>query len=143
MGKSISKKGGNTKQQQLDSWKDGKNSTWYMTINETEVKAQLLRKRCKTEEKLKDETTKRRKLQSEIDTLEKKVRKQAKEIAALKSGTVTTHCSQKPWSSCSRQQQYNKKKQLASELTGAVSFCEDSGFEHRDWQARINRPHNW
>ena len=69
MGKSISKKGGNMKQQQLDSWKDGKNSTWYMTINETEVKAQLLRKRFKTEEKLKDETTKQRKLQSEVDII--------------------------------------------------------------------------
>ena len=130
MGKLISKKGGNTKQQQLGSWKDGENSTWYMTINETEVKAQLLRKRHKTEEKLKDETSKRRKFQNEVDTLEKTVRKQAKEIAALKSGnTVTTHRSQKSWLSCSRQQQYNKKKQLASELTGAVCFCEDSGFK--------------
>ena len=92
-----------------------------MTINETEGKAQLLRKRHKTEEKFKDDTGKRRKLQNEVDTLEKTVRKQAKEIEALKSGsTVTTHHSQKSWSSCSRQQQYNKKKQLANELTAFV-----------------------
>ena len=42
MGKSISKKGGNRKKQQLDSWKDGENSTWKITINETEVKNQIL-----------------------------------------------------------------------------------------------------
>ena len=74
-----------------------------MTINETEVKGQLLRKRCVTEEKLQDETTKRRKLQNEVEALDKKVQKQAKEIADLKSGTVTLRCSQKSWSDCSRQ----------------------------------------
>ena len=129
MGKTLSKKGGTRKTQQLDSWKDGKDSTWYMTINEIEVKAQLLRKRYITEEKLKDETSKRRKFESEVNTLEKRVKKQAKEIAALKSCTVTSHHSQKSWSDCSRQQQYNKKKKLARELTGATSFCEDSGFK--------------
>ena len=129
MGKSISKKGGNRKKQQLDSWKDGENSTWKITINETEVKNQILRKRRATEEKLKDETSKRRKLQGEVHTLENKVKEQAKQIAVLKSGNeVTSHRSHKSWSDCSHQQQYNKKK-LASDLTGAVSFCQSSGFK--------------
>ena len=42
MGKCISKKGGTRKKQQLESWKDEKSSTWYININETEVKTQLL-----------------------------------------------------------------------------------------------------
>jgi len=95
-----------------------------MTINEIEVKAQLLQKRYITEEMLKDETSKWRKFENEVDTLEKRIKKQAKEIVVLKSGTVTSHHSQKSWSNCSRQQQYNKKKKLASELTGIYSlFC--------------------
>ena len=85
------------KQQQLDSWKDGENSTWYMTINETEVKAQLLRKRHKTEEKLKDETSKRKKLQNEV---RKCITENSKEASKGNCSpkvrySVATHCSQK------------------------------------------------
>ena len=65
MGKAVSKLGGPRKVAQLDLWKKGKQSTWNITINETEVKAQLLRKRRITEDKLKNEITKRRKLQSD------------------------------------------------------------------------------
>ena len=53
MGKAVSKLGVPRKVAQLDLWKKGKQSTWNITINETEVKAQLLRKRRITEDKLK------------------------------------------------------------------------------------------
>ena len=36
------RKGGTRKKQQLESWKDEKSSTWYININETKIKTQLL-----------------------------------------------------------------------------------------------------
>ena len=76
MGRSFSKIGGTARKAQLDCWKSGKDATWNMTINETEVKTQLLRKRRITEDKLTNETIKRQKLESQADNLEKTVEKQ-------------------------------------------------------------------
>ena len=45
MGRLISKTGGRARKVQLDCWKTGKDATWHMTINETEVKTQLLQKK--------------------------------------------------------------------------------------------------
>jgi len=55
-------------------------------INETEVKTQILQKRRITEGKLRDETTKRQKLESQVDSLQKTVEKQQVEILNLKLG---------------------------------------------------------
>lgn len=129
MGKAVSKLGGPRKAAQLDLWK-GKQSTWNITINETEVKAQLLRKRQITEDKLKNEITKRRKLQSEVDALRGEVKKQAKEIAGMKSGNpMPQRHPKKSWCESSRQAKHKKKKKLANELLHATSFCEDNGFK--------------
>ena len=117
---------------QLDTWKKGKQSTWNITINEVEVKHQLLRKRRITEDKLKNEMTKRRKLQSEVDALKTRaqVKKQAKEIAGVKYGNPTTQRNPKKlWSESSRQLKHKRKKKLANELLHATSFCEDNGFK--------------
>ena len=130
MGKTLSKLGGPRKAAQLDLWKKGKQSTWNITINEAEVKGQLLRKRQITEDKLTNEITKRRKLQGEVDTLKIQVKKQAKEIAGMKYGNPTSQRRpQKSWSESSRQSKHKKKKKLANELLHATSFCEDNGFK--------------
>ena len=130
MGKILSKLGGPRKAAQLDTWKMGKQSTWNITINEVEVKGQLLRKRWITEDKLKNEMTKRRKLQSEVDALKTQVKKQAKEIAGVKYGNPTTQRNpKKSWSESSRQLKHKRKKKLANELLHATSFCEDNGFK--------------
>ena len=86
MGRLISKTGGRARKAQLDCWKTGKDATWNMTINETEVKTQLLRKRRITEDKLKNETIKRQKLESHINDLEKTVEKKRIQILNLKLG---------------------------------------------------------
>ena len=81
---------GPRKAAQLDLWRNGKQSTWSITINETEVTVQLLRKRRITQDKLENKTTKQRKLQGKVDELSKQVKKQAKEIEQMKSGNLTT-----------------------------------------------------
>ena len=75
MEKASIKNGGKGRNAQLDCWKTGKDATWNMTINETEVKTQMLRKRRITEDRLKDETAKRQKLESLVDSLRKTVQK--------------------------------------------------------------------
>jgi len=54
-----------------------------MMINETEVNTQILQKRRITEDKLKDETAKKQKLESQVDSLQKTVEV---EILNLKLG---------------------------------------------------------
>ena len=76
MGKTFTKLGGPRKAAQLELWKKSKQSTWNITINEAEVKSQLLRKRKITEDKLENEVMKRRKLESEVDALKTQVNKQ-------------------------------------------------------------------
>ena len=129
MGKTVSKLGGPRKAALLDLWKKGKQSRWNMTINEAEVKAQLLRKWRIPEDKLNNEITKHRKLQSEVDALKNQVKKQAKEIAGMKSGNPTSQRRpKKPWSESSRQSKHKKMKKFANELLHGTSFCEDNGF---------------
>ena len=74
MGKAISKLGGPRKAAQLDLWRTGEQSIWSITINEAEVTAQLLRKRRTTEDKLENETSKRRKLEGKVNELSKQVK---------------------------------------------------------------------
>ena len=124
----VSKLGGPRKAAQLDLWRTGEQSIWSITINEAEVIAQLLRKRRTTEDKLENETNKRRKLEGEVNELSKQVKKQAKEIAQLKSGNSTTqqYHQKKSWSESSRQA---KQKKIANDLLHATRFCKDSSFK--------------
>ena len=66
---------------QLQKWKEGINSTWHLTINSTEVNSQLLQKRKSDELKLKDEISKRQKLEKENKELKGTVKIQANWIA--------------------------------------------------------------
>jgi len=107
MGRLISKTGGRARKAQLDCWKTGKDATWHMATNETEVK---LQKRRITEDKLKNETIKRKKLESHIDDLEKTVEKQRIKILNLKLGNDSVpQCTQKAWSDLTRQQKHRRK----------------------------------
>ena len=130
MGRLISKTGGRARKAQLDCWKTGKDATWNMTINETEVKTQLLRKRRITEDKLKIETTKRQKLESHIDDLEKTVEKQRIQILNLKLGNDSVpQRTQKAWSDLTRQQQHRRKRKLVKDLKSVSSVCESSSYK--------------
>lgn len=131
MGKRYSNQGGKQREQQLLNWKEGKDSVWNFEVSEVEVNRQLLkRKRC-VEAQIEEEVEKRRKLESEVKTLQCTTKKQSKMIARLSTGHKTNSRgpSSKSWCQYTRQQQYNKRKSLASSVQGALTFCEEEGFK--------------
>ena len=100
-----------------------------MTINETEVKTQMLRKRRITEDRLKDETAKKQKLENQVDSLQKTIQKQEVEILNLKVGNNSVpQRYHTPWSDISRQQQHHRKRKMAKDLNNITSFC-DSNYK--------------
>ena len=130
LGKWYSKQGGKQREQQLLNWKNGRDSVWNFEVSDVEVNRQLLkRKRC-VETQIKEETEKRRKLESEVKTLQRMTKKQAKMIARLSTGgkTKSQGPSSKSWCQYTRQQQYNKRKSLVSSIQGVLTFCEE-GFK--------------
>ena len=131
MGKLFSKLGGTKCQEQLIKWKDGSEATWNFVVNEVEVQRQLLKRKRSIEEQIEKESTKRRKLENEVKVLRKTAKKQAKVIARLRTGRLENSrgSSSKSWLQYSRQQRYNKKKDLAKNIQSALSFCEDEGFK--------------
>ena len=131
MGKRYSKQGGKQREQQLQNWKDGKGSVWSFEVSDVEVNRQLLkRKRC-VETQLKEETDKRRRLESEVKTLQSTAKKQAKRISRLTTGRKLTSRgpSSKSWCQYSRQQQYNKRKSLVNSIQGVLTVCKEEGFK--------------
>ena len=118
------------KQKLLNKWKNGNQSTWKFTVNASEVNSQLLKKRKSDAIKLENEVCKRQKFESENKGLKKVVKKQAKKIASLQSGTSTSYRqSSKSWSEYSQQQKYNIKKKLAKKVATTLSFCDENNFE--------------
>jgi len=129
MGKASVKNGGKGQNAQLDRWKTGKDATWNMMNNETEVKTQLLWKRRITGDRLNDETAKRQMLENQVDSLQKTIQKQEVEILNLKLGNNSVpHRSHKPWSDISRQQQHHQQRKMAKDLNNITSFC-DSNYK--------------
>ena len=125
MGKLLSKLGGTKRALQLQQWKD---STWNLCVSDAEIKTQVL-KRQNAEVQLNEESSKRQKLEVENKKLKNTVQKQAEEIAGLRSGTSTVYRrASKSWSKYSRQQKYNIKKQLATRVSSALSFCDEKTF---------------
>ena len=127
MGKLLSKLGGTKRALQLQQWKD---STWNLCVSDAEIKTQVL-KRQNAEVQLNEESSKRQKLEVENKKLKNTVQKQAEEIAGLRSGTSTVYRrASKSWSKYSRQQKYNIKKQLATRVSSALSFCDEKLSYH-------------
>ena len=129
MGKLYSKLGGKNRQKKLAQWKEGA-SVWNLVINESEVNQQLLKRKRNAETKLEEESIKRRKLEAEVGKLQKSSKQQSKVIARLRTGlSENSRKSSKPWSEYSRQQQYNRKRSVATSIQGALSFCKEEGFK--------------
>lgn len=121
MGKSWSALGTKNRSKKLATWK---NENWEFSIPDVEVKRQLLVRKRKVEIQLDKEIVKRQKLEKEVAVLTTTNKHQADIIRAKKSYSFT-----KEWNDCSRQQQYNRKKQLGDNIKTALSFCEAKGFE--------------
>ena len=122
MGKHWSTLGSKKRPQQLEDWKD---STWNFSVDQVELNKQLISKKRKAEIQLDKEVTKRRKLESEVAVLKETNKQQAKVIMKSKRSYTNT----KEWSKCSRQQKYNRKKEIAGDIKSASRFYELKGFK--------------
>ena len=134
MGKCLSKLGGTKRQKQIQSWKDGKDSIWSLTIDATEASRQMLKRNQQVEEQLCKEVSKCHKielenkmLRSEAATLHSAMKKQADTIVHLRTGRSEggRGTSSKTWSQYSRQHRNEKKKILAANVQAALSFREE------------------
>ena len=111
MGKQLSQLGGTKRTQLLQKWKSDENA-WNLTIQVGEVIRQLPKRKRQAEQKLDCEVIKRRKCESQVkelkakaNELEKRNKKQAEDIFALRTGqtTVCHRTSSKKWDQYSRQ----------------------------------------
>ena len=126
MGKALAKLGGKKRPEQLHKWKEGPESVWSFTVNETEVSRQLLKRKHQVQVQLQQQTIKRRKLEKEVNELKRTNKKQAKAIVRLKTGKTRRRSSLKVWTDYSRQHQSRKKRDLANDLqVSLMSVCEN------------------
>ncbi len=128
MGKLYSSYGGAKRKQQLLKWPS---TSWKFEVSEVKVNHQLINRKRKLESQLEEENSKRRRLERELKNLKKSTKEQATVIARLKTGRLekSKGSSLRPWNECSRQQQYNREKNIANGVKAALSFCSDKGFE--------------
>ena len=74
MGKALSSMGGTKRKQTLERWKEGKLSTWCLTIDNREAHRQLLKRTRQVEMQLEQQVSKRQKLESEAKCLKLEVK---------------------------------------------------------------------
>lgn len=119
MGMQLSKLGSKSRLIKLSKWKEGKQSVWNFVVDGAELCQQLLRQKRKAEIQLNEEVLKRKKCEEEV----RKLQKTQPQESSKKSHT------RKPLSEVSRQQQYNRKKEMASTVKKSLTCCENEGFQ--------------
>ena len=123
MGLKFCKLGSKSRTLQLNNWKEGKEATRNFMVNDTEVNRQLLNRKRKAEN-LEVEMSKRKKCEEEITTLQAKLQEQTRIIEQSSHKKYT----RKPLSDCTRQQQYNRKKEIVNDVQNSLSHCKNEGF---------------
>ena len=116
MGKALTKLGGKKRPEQLRRWKEGPESVWNFTVNEAEVRHQLLKRKRQVEVQLEQQVTKRKKLEKEVNKF-KRTNKQAKAITRLQTGCSEKSrgpLSSKVWNDYCRQHRSKEKRDLAN-----------------------------
>ena len=76
-------------------------------------------------ENLEVEMSKRKKCKEEIKTLQAKLQEQTRFIEQSSHKKYT----RKPLSDCTRQQQYNRKKEIINDVQNSLSHCKNEGFQ--------------
>ena len=154
MGQRISKLGSVKRRELLESWKSGRDSIWQLQVDAVMVNKELIKVKRKNEVSLAAETTKRHKLEQQLQktqtTLKEKVSKLETQIATaqaeLKCATESNDNLSKSnkrlaaaiaqgnhtkkrrvLSSVSRQQQWVRKKQIHTDIRESLSFLESEG----------------
>lgn len=100
---------------------------WPFTVDAEQINKQLLHQKRSLEVELRNEMSKRQKVQSEAAELCKVTKEQKKTIASLHSirGKKGRGASSKSWEEYSRQHQRRKRKELG---TGIKAVCEGGCF---------------
>lgn len=130
MGQCLAKLGGSKRHQQVNAWKD---TVWSLIISVPGI-GQLMHQKRRLQEELRDEVSKRQKLEVEksslmkqLQSLDKVSKDQARTIVSLKTGKERSYKSSRDWSSYSRSHQSVKRKNMITEVKAALSTC-DSHF---------------
>ena len=123
MGKLFARLGTKNRNIQLAKWKEGRDSVWRFTVSDAEINRQLLSRKRSLEDSLQFETTKRKCLEQQVDKLKQKVEQQAN-VIINKLPSRKVHL-RKPLEECSRQQQYNRKKEMLKTVSDA---CITEGY---------------
>ena len=126
MGQKLFKLGSKSRVLQLNHWKEGKGATWKFSVSDTEVNRQLLHRKRKAEN-LDEEISKRQKCEQEIEILQAKLQEQTKILGQSSHKKYV----RKPLSHCTRQQQYNRKKEIINSAQKSLSHCKNEGFQPR------------
>ena len=130
MGKRINTVGG-TKQKKelLLNWKEGRESIWNLTINESEVCRQIFARKRLAEVQLEQERIKTQKLEAEVKDLKEKTKAQGSVISRLSFKTKRRSTS-KQWRQYSRQQKSKIKKRLATSVKETLEIiCESEKYK--------------
>ena len=146
MGKALSSMGDTKRKQTLERWKEGKLSTWCITIDKREVHRQLLKRTRQVEMQLEQQVSKRQKLESEAKCLKHEVKsfksiqvKQETTIIRLKAGRSENRgFSCKSWQSYSRQHQAAKKRCLASDIQSSFHFAKQGVLINELWTKTLD-----
>ena len=117
----------------LSKWENGNESLWYFEVSQADLNKQMCQRKRSLEKQLSEEAAKRRKIKTEVKALRSTTKQQAKVISRLRPCRAESSrgSSSKLWHQYSRQQQHNKKKMLASNVTSVLSFCSVERFRPR------------
>lgn len=138
MGQRLNKSG--TKRSKiLDSWKEGDNSVWKFSIDCIAVNKELGSQILSNEKKINNLKQENSSLQAKLNEAQPKLKeiqnvqatliKTNKRMSSTLAAGTNPKRKKKELSEVSRQQQWNRKKQVHSDVTHALSFLQNEGIE--------------
>ena len=119
MGKRLSTLGGPRRSQEINKWKD---TIWTLTVTQDEVCKQLRKRKCEVENLLSEEISKRRKLEQDLQSLEK-------EVTDKQTSSQPQRSQRKQLQAYSRQQRSNIRKKISSKIKLALSDCTNEHYK--------------
>ena len=120
MGKRFASHGGPGQKKQLSLWKEGKQSTWTLEIDELHVRVVELTSKIATMEKQQAEQAEQAvQLQSQLSTLQLITHRSL-------NGELHIPKSKKKWNDYTQKHKKKKQKTLAKEVTAVLKICDSS-----------------
>lgn len=133
MGKLLSKQGTKSRQAQLAKRKEGDDNMWKFTVTESEIKDQILCRKCSLKD-FEEEKSKRLCLERKLEEYETTILQQSCTINKQshtinqqsciinRSGVQVRSAMRTSLTECSRQQKYNRKKQMVEGIHDSLIY---------------------